>query len=150
MLETLKKPVFSAGKSRASIARESGITVQTLWGWMKGRTRVPPYRRERLERSISAPGCVDWPAYDAEFEAHVPEPDLPPKIKAAGTATAPQARKAPSRWDDPPEDAPEAPPAPRQRPAPAKPAPTPAPPAPAPKKGLLARLIVDDGEDPFQ
>lgn len=135
MLKSIEAAFQAAGRSKAAIARDLGMTSQTLHLYFVGKLMVPKHRRARLDRAIGV--AVDWAAYDQEYahalDVRVPAPKAPEAPKAAPSGS----------WGQPV--------APAKPKAASTPAPAPkAAPAPAPaKRTWLGGLIKDDGEDAF-
>ncbi len=131
ILPSLARAFNSAGRSKAKIAADMDITVQTLRDWFYGKRLVPVHMRERLAEVMGRP--IDWPQACAEYHAlrnGPKEAPQAPKIKAAGFAPAPAPVKAPQA---------------APRPAPRPTVPRPAPTLPETKgsapKGLFGALF---------
>lgn len=138
-LPTLHAAFLAAGKSKAQIARLSGVNPETLRTYFTGSQIVPEHRRARMQEAFGA--LIDWPQYCADFRAA--------KI-AREAENSPSERIAAKSAPTPPKVAPR-PPAPAPRPtapimvpkakAPAKPAPSPAAADAAPARKVSGRLF---------
>lgn len=141
MLPSMKSAHHAGGRSKSAIAKDMGITTQTLACYMNGKHPVPPYRYAAMTRAFGVQS-VDWEAYTREYDEAQGAPPPAPKQKAGERPPASHPSAVAGSWGAP--VAPKAPAAPKAAPAPA---PAPSEATPKPKGGFLSRILSDDGTD---